>query len=395
MKTYAQRMKKPLFANPQQNLPATAQISNQAMLGMLNEPEGDTRFSEALRARFETKNEPHAKNGTPLSSVEQTNYENRFALPMDDVRVYHNSDVPSKFDAGAITYGTDIYIAPGQDELLSHEMTHVAQQKLGQAKPTDIENQLPISRESSLENNADEGLLSNVKENGTYPVVQCCKEIDDSNSFSPNEEDEKKYINELTPPAPLMCHHFTSCFINKAMKDTVIDQYSAHEFYQSLIDDYRSSSDGNPFLSKVTSENVNSLTPWTILLFANPKEKDYCQGRIAHSMIVSADKDKSWMGTNNTCVFGGYDISFMKFIPENKWRNLSTNQQNIVYCAQMDENNQNVGEGSKILDNLSHEVYALDPRKTGFKETIDAHQKKIAKAYAKDAPSKDSCCVIV
>lgn len=313
-------MKKPQFANPQQNISATAQISNQAMLGMLNEPEGDTRFSKALRAKFETKYKPDTENGTALSSVEQANYENRFALPMDDVRVYHKSDLPSKFDAGAITYGTDIYIAPGQEELLSHEMTHVAQQKLGQVKPTDIENQLPISRESSLENNADDGLLSNVKGNGTYPVVQCCKEIDESKQ--PVTVPKEFLTNVKNISGHTACHGYTLGYLNKLSQDQSIGlqindigkavlkaageasqgKFNAADIYGAA---YKSGLVKKLSKTDLTKKETAAALVGQIFLMLNqiPQTGNIENGLIVpHSMVISAIDEVT--GVNNSSSLG-------------------------------------------------------------------------------------------
>lgn len=177
MKSYAQRMKKPQIANLQQSTAATAQISNQAMLGMLNEPDGDTRFSEALRAKFAPKRVPDAGGGKPLPDALCKKYEEKSGLPMDDVRVYYNSDEPAQFDADAFAYGSKVYIAPGKEALMDHEMAHVAQQKMGQIAATDSVDGVPINRSEEFENDADRfAIQRNVRFNRIMnPVIQCAR----------------------------------------------------------------------------------------------------------------------------------------------------------------------------------------------------------------------------
>lgn len=119
-----------------QSLPEGLSIGNQAALSMLeSQPEAA----------------PTAGGGTPLEDGMRRKFEEHFGLPMDDVRVHRDSDQPAKFDAGAYTYGTDIFVGPGQEDLLSHEMTHVAQQKMGLVRPTGQENGLAVNRSPSLD----------------------------------------------------------------------------------------------------------------------------------------------------------------------------------------------------------------------------------------------------
>ena len=137
-------------------------ISNQAMLSML-ESQG-----------MQTAPRP-ASGGTPLDEAMRVKFERQFGLPMGDVRVHHNSDEPAKFGAGAYTYGTDVFIRPGQEKLLNHEMTHVAQQELGQVRPTGIEHGMAVNRSPVLEHSADMGTVPQMAGGATGPVVQCAE----------------------------------------------------------------------------------------------------------------------------------------------------------------------------------------------------------------------------
>lgn len=77
--------------------------------------------------------QPHA-TGLPehlKSGVEQLS-----GFSLDEVRVRYNSDAPARLNALAYTQGATIYVAPGQEKHLSHELWHVVQQKQGRVKPT-------------------------------------------------------------------------------------------------------------------------------------------------------------------------------------------------------------------------------------------------------------------
>ena len=161
-----------------------AGAGNQAMLSML----------EAQGERGEVQ---PASGGTPLAEAMRAKFERHFGLPMDDVRVHRNSDEPAKFDAGAYTYGTDIFVGPGQENLLSHEMTHVAQQKLGQVRPTGMEHGMAVNRSPALEHSADLGTVSQAAGSAAGPVVQC----GGSHSRAKSEDSKKKGKRRKEPTA--------------------------------------------------------------------------------------------------------------------------------------------------------------------------------------------------
>lgn len=74
---------------------------------------------------------------------------------MDDVRVHYNSDKPATVQALAYTQGTDIHVAPGQEQHLPHEAWHVAQQMAGRVEPTTEVGGLPVNDNPALEHEAD------------------------------------------------------------------------------------------------------------------------------------------------------------------------------------------------------------------------------------------------
>lgn len=73
---------------------------------------------------------------TGLPDRLKTGIEALSGIAMDDVKVHYNSPKPDRMKALAYTQGTDIYLAPGQEQHLPHEAWHVAQQKQGRVKPT-------------------------------------------------------------------------------------------------------------------------------------------------------------------------------------------------------------------------------------------------------------------
>ncbi|MCM1113052.1 MAG: DUF4157 domain-containing protein [Muribaculum sp.] len=82
-------------------------------------------------------------------------YESMSGLSMDDVRVHYNSGRPARLDALAYTQGNQIYVAPGQERHLGHELGHVVQQKRGQVRPTASMEGLALNLDEGLEREAD------------------------------------------------------------------------------------------------------------------------------------------------------------------------------------------------------------------------------------------------
>ncbi|MFA8434701.1 MAG: DUF4157 domain-containing protein [Marinifilaceae bacterium] len=76
-------------------------------------------------------------------------------LNMGDVRVHYNSSKPAQVQAHAYTQGTNIHVAPGQEQHLAHEAWHVAQQKQGRVQATTEVAGVPVNDSPALEKEAD------------------------------------------------------------------------------------------------------------------------------------------------------------------------------------------------------------------------------------------------
>ena len=221
-----------------------AGAGNQAMLSM-------------LKAQGERGEVQPASGGTPLAEAMRAKFERHFGLPMDDVRVHRNSDEPAKFDAGAYTYGTDIFIGPGQEDLLNHEMTHVAQQKLGQVRPTGMEHGMAVNRSPALEYNADLGVTPQMVGSTTAPVVQCddyCNPYDDpiiaqlksiisapidtsSPIDAPRLNRRRLKITNCTDADS--CHGYTLSLLMKMEKHPKKFPYGLNNLGQTIIDEVK------------------------------------------------------------------------------------------------------------------------------------------------------------
>lgn len=108
---------------------------------------------ELMQGKFEAP--VQKKNETGMPDNLKAGIEDLSGFAMDDVRVHYNSSKPTTVQALAYTQGTDIHVAPGQEQHLPHEAWHVAQQMAGRVEPTTEVGGLPVNDSIELEHEAD------------------------------------------------------------------------------------------------------------------------------------------------------------------------------------------------------------------------------------------------
>ncbi|MFP5393732.1 MAG: DUF4157 domain-containing protein [Gammaproteobacteria bacterium] len=95
-------------------------------------------------------------NDTGLPDQLKSGIENLSGMSMDGVKVHYNSDKPAQLNAHAYAQGTDIHLAPGQEQHLPHEAWHVVQQAQGRVQPTlHMNGDVPVNDDAALEREAD------------------------------------------------------------------------------------------------------------------------------------------------------------------------------------------------------------------------------------------------
>ncbi|MBD2438747.1 DUF4157 domain-containing protein [Nostoc sp. FACHB-110] len=99
--------------------------------------------------------EVQPENKTGLPDNLKAGVENLSGYSLDDVKVHYNSFKPAQLQALAYTQGTDIYVAPGQEKHLPHEVWHVVQQMQERVKPTMQRSGVHINEDEGLEREAD------------------------------------------------------------------------------------------------------------------------------------------------------------------------------------------------------------------------------------------------
>lgn len=96
------------------------------------------------------------KTGIPDSLLQRA--EEKAGMSFADVRVHYNSQKPAKVGALAFTQGKHIYIGPGNENTLKHELGHIPQQEMGRVPATGRVNGYAVNDNPALEREADEFL---------------------------------------------------------------------------------------------------------------------------------------------------------------------------------------------------------------------------------------------
>lgn len=95
------------------------------------------------------------ENRTGIPTQLKERFEEKTGFTMDDVKVHYHSDKPAQLLALAYTKGNDVYVGPGQEKHLEHELGHVIQQKQGRVTADGHIGNIPVNSSPQLEQEAD------------------------------------------------------------------------------------------------------------------------------------------------------------------------------------------------------------------------------------------------
>jgi len=113
-----------------------------------------TEEEEPLQGKFQAA--PGIENRTGLPDGLKSGIESLSGMSLDNVKVHYNSSRPAQLHALAYAQGSDIHVAPGQEQHLPHEAWHVIQQAQGRVKPTmQLKDGVPVNDDDGLEHEAD------------------------------------------------------------------------------------------------------------------------------------------------------------------------------------------------------------------------------------------------
>ncbi len=95
-------------------------------------------------------------NKTGLPDNLKAGVESLSGMSLDHVKVHYNSARPAQLNALAYAQGSDIHVAPGQEQHLPHEAWHIVQQAQGRVRPTmQMKDGVPVNDDAGLEREAD------------------------------------------------------------------------------------------------------------------------------------------------------------------------------------------------------------------------------------------------
>ena len=157
--------KEELQANQHQRTVGTPPIQLASVIG-----------NQAMLQLMGLKKQEKKPNTTGIPDQMKQNFEERSGLSFDYVNVHYNSDKPAQLQALAYTLGNQVYVGPGQEKHLGHELGHVVQQKQGRVRATTNVNGVAVNDDEGLEREADNNqeIISsyNSTTNQLCPVVQ-------------------------------------------------------------------------------------------------------------------------------------------------------------------------------------------------------------------------------
>ena len=115
------------------------------------------RVAQGIASGTAQRAAPEEKpNNTGLPDNLKSGIESLSGISMGNVKVHYNSSQPAQLNAHAYAQGTDIHVAPGQEQHLPHEAWHVVQQAQGRVRPTlQMKGDVPVNDDAGLEREAD------------------------------------------------------------------------------------------------------------------------------------------------------------------------------------------------------------------------------------------------
>ena len=141
---------------------------------------GGPEEEELVQGKFATaelqpqlQQAPRANN-TGLPDQLKSGIESLSGLSMDEVRVHYNSAQPAQLNALAYAQGSDIHLAPGEEQHLPHEAWHVVQRAQGRVQPTmQMKNGVLVNDDAGLEHEADVMGAKAMQMRRSDPVITC------------------------------------------------------------------------------------------------------------------------------------------------------------------------------------------------------------------------------
>ncbi|MBO8444994.1 MAG: GNAT family N-acetyltransferase [Bacteroidetes bacterium] len=249
---------------------------------------------EALQGKFEQP--VQKKNETGMPDNLKAGIEDLSGFSMDDVRVHYNSDKPATVQALAYTQGTDIHVAPGQEQHLPHEAWHVAQQMAGRVEPTTEVGGLPVNDNMDLEHEADVMGAKALQMNSKFIQIGGKSKVANFNSYI--NKAERNTIQRIVIKS--ICN-------KKEDVNTACDKFEKYLKFK-LNKKYEELKDGYLTILRSIRQTGGGDLVWTPLLkkkycFMSACEDDNVKGIIA--LRIDSDPDSDYIYIDNVVGIDG------------------------------------------------------------------------------------------
>ncbi|MDR0917923.1 MAG: DUF4157 domain-containing protein [Oscillospiraceae bacterium] len=142
--------------NKSENTSKIVHSSQQKSIDAVQRKVNQKQINSSINSFSENNNANSSEIVTGIPGNMKSNLEKMSSMNFDNVKVHYNSDKPAQLSALAYTRGSDVYVAPGQEKHLPHELGHVVQQARGEVAPTLKVNGVPVNDSTVLENKATE-----------------------------------------------------------------------------------------------------------------------------------------------------------------------------------------------------------------------------------------------
>jgi len=130
----------------------------------------DLEEVRGVKPMYTTFKKKTGKNKTGIPESMKSRFEASSGFSFDDVRIHYNSPKPGDMGALAYTRGSQVYIAPGEEKHLPHELGHVVQQKRGIVPATVHVNGLGVNDSPFMERQADKISSMALSYNGGFKM---------------------------------------------------------------------------------------------------------------------------------------------------------------------------------------------------------------------------------
>ncbi|OJJ18736.1 hypothetical protein BKI52_24355 [marine bacterium AO1-C] len=143
----------------------TNQAPVQRQTSTIKSRQKPVQSKQGKQARHKAKQKPLQRNTKRLMGTEnqlgeyqiKENVSQLMGTDVSDARVHYNSGKPAQLKAEATAQGNEVHLAPGKEQHLGHELTHVAQQKQGRVQADfQANNGVGINSDPKLEKEADD-----------------------------------------------------------------------------------------------------------------------------------------------------------------------------------------------------------------------------------------------